>query len=44
MITWLAGETALAALMTVALFVLPVALSLTMMRLVADAEAEARAA
>ena len=44
LMTWLVGGTALAALVTVALFLLPLALSLTMMRLVVDADTDARAA
>jgi hypothetical protein len=41
LLTWLAGGTLLAALVTVALFVLPLVLSVTMMRLVTDREARA---
>jgi hypothetical protein len=41
LLTWLASGTVLAALMTVGLFVLPLALSVTMMRLIADGEARA---
>jgi len=44
LLTWLAGPTVAAALLTVALFVLPLMLSVYMIRLIVDADAEPRAA